>query len=209
MHTSTDKFFSLPVVLERSYVPVSFAMAITFCSHPATKKKDLEHDLCKHSVCGPQNPKASSSTSHPNLRVFSAVTPGISSSLIMKPVVAGSTPDPAVLASAVTAAEQRGSEHLRQVMFLGKDLDPISCNDSDLDDDGLLNDGPDTSEKQEEHQSKSPEPLQNVSLLYGFQSPTNAFHQEHASLGNPVLPVPIETQRNGFNAAPPQHAQLV
>jgi len=90
----------------------------------------------------------------------------------------------------VAAAEQRGLEHLRQVMFSGDNLDPISRGDSDLDDDGLLNDGPDTSEEQEEHQSESPEPLQNVSLLYGFQPPTNAFYQEHAPLGNPVLPVP-------------------
>jgi hypothetical protein len=53
-------------------------------------------------------------------------------------VVAESTPDPAVLASAVAAAEQRGLEHLRQVMFSGEDLDPISRDDSDLDGDGLL-----------------------------------------------------------------------
>jgi hypothetical protein len=137
------------------------------------QKKHLERDLRKRSVRGPQNP--TDSTSRPNLRVFSATTPGIASSSTTKPVVAGSTPDPAVLVSAVTAAEQRGLEHLHQVMFSGEDLDPISRDDSDLDDDGLLNDEPDTSEKQEEHQSESPEPQQNVSLLYGFQPPLMLF----------------------------------
>ena len=109
----------------------------------------------------------------------------------------------------MAAAEQRGLEHLRQVMFSGDNLDPISRGDSDLDDDGLLNDGPDTSEEQEEHQSESPEPLQNVSLLYGFQPPTNAFHQEHAPLWKPCFtgPNPFlqEARSDPFQYAPADH----
>jgi hypothetical protein len=70
------------------------------------QKKHLERDLRKRSVRGPQNP--ADPTSRPNLRVLSAATPGHASSSTTKPVVAVSTPGPAVLASAVAAAEQRG-----------------------------------------------------------------------------------------------------
>lgn len=85
--------------------------------------------------------------------------------------MAPSTPDPAVLASAVTAAEQRGLEHLHQVMFSGEDMEPISHDDSDLYDDGLLNTDPDISEEQQAGELESPKPICNVSVLCGFQRP--------------------------------------
>jgi hypothetical protein len=55
-------------------------------------------------------------------------------------------------------------------MFSGEDMDPISRDDSDLDDDGLLNDEPDVSEEQEEGHLESPE-VSNVSFLYRFKPP--------------------------------------
>jgi hypothetical protein len=82
------------------------------------ERKHLEHDLRKRSVLGH---KTTTVTPRPNLRVFSAATVGVSSSTRTNPVEAQSTPDPAVWASALKAAEQRGLEHLRITVPLAPD----------------------------------------------------------------------------------------
>lgn len=136
------------------------------------QRKHLERDLRKRSVLGH---KSSSETPRPNLGVFSAATAGLSSSTTTNPVEPASGPDPAVWASALQAAEQRGLEHLRQVMFSGEDMVPISRDDSDLDDDGFMNEEPDFSEDHEEPQLELPQPSCNVSVCALCQAPLMPF----------------------------------